>query len=445
MKDFQEKIIRVINFFTFDIWRMSLEELSFGKSFVIKQLRVIILTIRGYDEKKCLLRASALTFYTLLSLPSVAAMFFGVAKGFGFEKKLRKELFIKFPGQEEVLTQVIGIAEALLENTKGGVIAGIGVAVLFWSVIKVLSHIEAALNDIWEVKESRSWGRKFSDYLSIMMICPILVLMSSSVTVFITTQVNLITQKIALLGLISPLISFGLKLIPYALIWLLFTLLYIIMPNTKVSLKAGFLGGVVAGTIYQIAQLLYIGFQVGAARYNAIYGSFAALPLFLMWVQVSWWIVLFGAELSFANQNVYTYEYEPESQKISPAFKKLLTLQIAHLLIQGFSKGAKPLTDSQISQQLKMPIRLVHTILYDLTQSGLVSETKTDEDKKSGFQPARDTGLLTIRYVIEALERNGDDSIPVAETEELAVLSKSMQQFSEAMEKSPGNRLLKDI
>jgi membrane protein len=164
-----------------------------------------------------------------------------------------------------------------------------------------------------------------------------------------------------------------------------------------------------------------------------------------MWVQVSWWIVLFGAELSFANQNVYTYEYEPESQKISPAFKKLLTLQIAHLLIQGFSKGSKPLTDSQISQQLKMPIRLVHTILYDLTQSGLVSETKTDEDKKSGFQPARDTNILTIRYVIDALERNGDDSIPVAETEEMAVLSKSMQQFSEAMEKSPGNRLLKDI
>jgi membrane protein len=141
-----------------------------------------------------------------------------------------------------------------------------------------------------------------------MLISPVLVLMSGSATVFITTQVTQITQKVELLGVISPLISFLLKFSPYVLIWALFTILYIIMPNTKVNFKAGLLGGVVAGTLYQIAQWAYISFQISAAKYNAIYGSFAALPLFLMWLQISWWIVLFGAELSFANQNVHTYE-----------------------------------------------------------------------------------------------------------------------------------------
>ncbi len=160
------------------------------------------------------------------------------------------------------------------------------------------------------------------------------------------------------------------------------------MPNTKVNFKAGLLGGVVAGTLYQIAQGAYISFQIGAARYNAIYGSFAALPLFLMWIQISWWIVLFGAELSFANQNVDTYEYEPDCLKVSSGFKKLLTLQIAQLLVKKFANGDKPLTDIQISGQLEMPIRLVHNILFDLVASGLVSETQNKESGQGTCLPA---------------------------------------------------------
>jgi membrane protein len=391
------------------------------------------------------MRASSLTFYTLLSIVPVAAMFFGVAKGFGFEKRLENELFDRFPGQEEVLGQVINFSNSLLEQTRGGLIAGIGLLVLFWSVLKVLGHIEMALNDIWEIKKQRSWGRKFSDYLSIMLISPILVLMSGSVTVFITTHVTQITQKVALLGVLSPLISFLLKFGPYVLIWALFTILYIIMPNTKVNFKAGLLGGVIAGTLYQIAQGAYISFQIGAAKYNAIYGSFAALPLFLMWVQISWWIVLFGAELSFANQNVDTYEYEPDSFKVSSGFKKLLTLQITHLLIKKFANGDKPLTDIQISDQLEMPIRLVHNILFDLVESGLVSETRTKADKEFAYQPARDINKLTIQYVLEALEQSGTDTIPVAKTEGYQALSDALKNFRDAMEGSPANKLLKDI
>jgi membrane protein len=444
-QDIRDLISKFFNFIKVDIWRIRLADLPFGKSFLIKQLRMIILAFRGYDEDRCLLRASSLTFYTLLSIVPVAAMFFGVAKGFGFERRLQEELFNRFPGQEEVLNQIISFSNSLLEQTQGGLIAGIGMLVLFWSVLKVLGHIEMALNDIWGIKESRSWGRKFSDYLSIMLISPLLVLMSGSATVFIKTQVTQVTQKVELLGVISPLIFLLLKFTPYVLIWTLFTILYVIMPNTKVNFKAGLLGGVVAGTLYQIAQWGYISFQIGAAKYNAIYGSFAALPLFLMWLQISWWIVLFGAELSFANQNVDTYEYEPDCLKVSPGFKKLLALQIAQLLVKKFENGDRPLTDSQISAQLEMPIRLVHNILFDLVESGLMSEIKTQGDKGFAYQPARDINNLTIQYVLEALDQKGTDDIPVARTEDYQALSDALKKFSEAMEGSPANKLLKDI
>jgi membrane protein len=444
-QDIGELISKFFAFIRIDIWRIRLDDLPFGKSFLIKQLRIILLAFRGYLEDRCLLRASSLTFYTLLSIVPVVAMFFGVAKGFGFERRLERELFERFPGQEEVLGQVINFANSLLEETQGGLIAGIGMLVLFWSVLKVLGHIEMALNDIWEIKKQRSWVRKFTDYLSIILISPILVLMSGSATVFITTQVTQIAQEVKLLGAVSPLISLLLKFTPYVLIWALFTILYIIMPNTKVNFKAGLLGGVVAGTLYQIAQGAYISFQIGAAKYNAIYGSFAALPLFLMWVQISWWIVLFGAELSFANQNVHTYEYEPDCLKVSPRFKKLLTLQMTHLLIKNFANGEKPVTDSQISTQLEIPIRLVHNILYDLVESGLVSETITDQDKEIAYQPARDINKLSIQYVLEALEQSGTDTLPVAKTEGHRALSEALKNFSDTMESSPANKLLKDI
>ena len=444
-QDIRDQISKFFNFIKVDIWRIRLADLPFGKSFLIKQLRIIILAIRGYDEDKCFFRASSLTFYTLLSIVPVAAMFFGIAKGFGFEKVLEKRIYENFPGQQEVLSQVLNFSNSLLQETRGGLIAGIGLAVLFWSILKVLNHIERSFNDIWEIKVGRSWGRKFGDYLSIMLISPIFIIMSGSLTVFITTQVEQITQRIALLGMFSPAISFLLKFIPYVLIWALFTFLYIVMPNTKVNFKAGLLGGVVAGTIYQIAQWAYISFQVGAARYNAIYGSFAALPLFLMWVQISWWIVLFGAELSFANQNVDTYEYEPDCLKISPAYKRLLTLQIAHLLIKNFWNGKKPLTYSQISDRLTMPVRLVHSIIFDLVASGLVSETKTKSDKEFAYQPARDISTLTIKTILEALDQNGTEDIPVAKTEDYRALSDALKNFSDDMENSPANKLLKDI
>jgi membrane protein len=236
-----------------------------------------------------------------------------------------------------------------------------------------------------------------------------------------------------------------LKMLPYGIVWILFSFLYIFMPNTRVSVKSGLLAGIIAGTIYQIVQFGYITFQVGTAKYNAIYGSFAALPLFLIWLQLSWLIVLFGAEFSFAHQNVDTYEFEPDSLKISSSFKRLLSLQVTHLLVSNFAEGGRPLTASQISHRLDMPIRLAHQILYELTECGIVSDTQTEEYKEPGYQPARDIGTLTIQFVIDSLEDRGTDAIPVAQTDESKALSEILRTFRDVVAQSPSNRLLKDI
>jgi len=438
-------ISRIFKFIRTDIWRMRMRDLSRKRSFVIRPLRIVILATRGFDEDKIYLRASALTFYTLLSIVPVFAMAFGIAKGFGFEKLLQKEILERFQGQEEVLAKAMDFAHSLLEVTKGGVIATIGLVVLFWAIIKLLKNIEDSFNDIWGIDKRRNIGRKFSDYLTVMLICPVLFTMSGSATVFINTQVTQITEKVALIGYLSPLLFFLLKSLPYCVIWGLFTFLYIFMPNTKIGFRSGLLGGVIAGTIYQIVQWGYIFFQVGVARYNAIYGSFAALPLFLIWLQISWLIVLFGAEISFAHQNVDTYEFEPDSQHISPYFRRLLSLGIAHLLIKQFSTGQKPLTADQISDRLGIPIRLVRQILHELVQGGIISEITAVEKMVPAYQPALDINRLTIAYVLEALDQRGTHAIPVAQTEALNALSEALRGLREAIDRSRGNRLLKDI
>lgn len=204
-------------------------------------------------------------------------MAFGVAKGFGFEQLLEKELLKHFAAQQEVILQIIEFARNMLDNTKGGLIAGIGVAVLFWSVIKVLGKIEDNFNQIWSVS-SRSLVRKFTDYLSMMIIGPVLLIMSGSVTVFIASQVSAISSQVGLEDVATPAISLGLSLAPYVLLWLLFTVIYMIMPNTRVHFGSAFLAAVLAGSAYQFLQIGYVKFQIYVTSYNAIYGSFAALP-----------------------------------------------------------------------------------------------------------------------------------------------------------------------
>jgi membrane protein len=278
-----------------------------------------------------------------------------------------------------------------------------------------------------------------------MFICPVLLIMSSSITVFITTQITQITEKIDLLGAVSPLISLLLKLLPLCVIWMLFTFLYIFMPNTKVRIGAGILGGVTAGLTYQIVQWAYITFQIGVSRYGAIYGSFAALPLFMIWLQLSWLIVLMGAEISFAYQNVETYEFEPDSLNAKPSFRRLLALRMVQMCVRDFTSGRRPPDAEQISHSLGVPIRLTNLLLSQLVECRILSEVRETDNSEPLYQPALNVDEISVIYVLRALDNLGTDTIPLAESQELESLSESLRQIEEMVEKSSANLLLKDV
>ncbi|MDA3853972.1 MAG: YihY/virulence factor BrkB family protein [Bacteroidales bacterium] len=438
-------IKKTLNYITEDIWKIRTQKLSKTKSFLIKQLRIILLAFRGFNEDKCSLQASAMTYFSALSLVPVIALIFAIAKGFGFEQGLEKRLIESFEGQQEVLNWVMQFAHSMLESTKGGMIAGIGIILLFWSVMKLLGNIERSFNDIWGIKKSRVFIRKFTDYISIFIIAPIFIILSSSTTVFISTFIDQPSVELALFNYATPFLAFLVKFIPYLLIILLLTFVYTVMPNTKVKLKSALFAGVVAGISFQMLQWGYVNFQVGVSRYNAIYGSFAALPLFLVWLQLSWTIVLFGGELSFAAQNVGKYEHEVGPDEISYSKRRTLLLLISTLVIKNFHQGKSPYSAIDLSDQLEIPRRLVNNLIYQLVESGLFAEINTDLENVYVYQPAEDINKLNMSYVINKLENWGTADCVAETSEELEHISTIFHDFNATIRQSAQNILLKDI
>ncbi len=438
-------INRIRKFAQEEVWNTSLHDKPRHQLFLIKQVRIIILAFRGFMEDRVRIRASALTYFSMLSIVPIAAMGFGVAKGFGFKAKMEDFIIENFKGQEEVIDYVIRLSDDVLADVQGGLLAGIGLVVLIWSVMQVLTNIENSFNAIWQIKKPRAFFRKLTDYLSIMMIAPLLVIVSSSVMVYVSTQMSNASNEIEIIRALTPVLEFVFRLLPYALVWLLFTLVYMIMPNTKVKFKYALIAGVIAGTLFQVGQWAYIHFQIGVSKYSALYGTFAALPLFLFWLQLSWLIVLLGAEISFAYQNVDNYEFESESLEVSRHKKRLLSLLITHYIVKGFEKGNPPQTSTLISHDLGIPIRLVRLILFDLLKTGIIVETITDSPKENGYLPGLDINRISIHYVIKKLDMIGRDEIVVKESDSLRKIALLDDKMFDHLKNSNNNILLKDI
>lgn len=441
----KDKQHEIREFFKAGIWRIQRKDLPALKAVLLHILRILVLTARGFQNDNCVLRASALTFYTFLSIVPVLALAFGVSKGFGFEALLERVLMEQFLFQQEALVKIISFAQELLEKTRGSVIAGIGITVLFWTVIKVLTHIEFSLNQIWKVEKGRNIGRKFNDYFAFILICPGVIILHGSVSVFITVQVETIVEKVELIGIFSPLIFTMLKLLPYALIWIILTYIYKSIPFTEVKIWSAAVAGVFAGTVFQLAQWAYLYFQVGVAQYNAIYGSFAAIPLFMVWLQISWVIVLFGAEFSYALENSDQYEFEPDIEKISFSQKKVLYLAVAHVLTKNFSLAQPALSETQIAEQLGIPVLFVRKSLREMLRAGIVAESECPENGTRVFQPAKDIRLYTVNYILSTLEKNGSQITFGNKANEIEKLKNSLERFNQSFEQSPENIHLKDV
>ena len=427
------------------IWHTPLSELSKKKSYLIRQMRIMVLAGRGFFNHNVQLRAASLTLYTLLSIIPVAAIAFALAKGFGLDQNLESIVLNKFSNYQELLKPLMERARSAIQATSGGYLAGVGVIILFWSVMSLLDHIESSFNHIWQIRSSRPWYRKFTDYLTIMLIAPVFIVLSSGITGFQVTTLPDYMTNAPIIDFFKPVISFLVKFAPYFLSWVALTILYIIMPNAKVKFMPALISGIIAGTILQGIQWLYIDLQFGISKLNAIYGSFAAVPLFIIWLQTSWTVVLLGAEISFANQNLSRYELESEALNISNYQKRALVLMIMHMIIRNFMLGEKPISAEYIAVNLKIPVRLARDILQDLSNANLVSIIHENEEKERLYQPALDVNRLTVSYVFSRLDKKGVEQIMVIRNKDYEKIITMLEKFDKLIAKSDANILIKDL
>ncbi|MEM1137483.1 MAG: YihY/virulence factor BrkB family protein [Bacteroidota bacterium] len=421
------------------IWEVQRDELSKSRAILYQQIRILIIAGKGYVNDNCSLRASALTFYSLLSIVPVFAMLFGIAKGFGIEEVLEKQLREKLYGQGDVVEKVISFAKSLLESTSGGIIAGIGFVIVMYSVLNLLTSIEEAFNVAWKTSKTRSIYRKITDYTSFIVIAPILFTISSSISVFAISSIENITESIYISDFLSSLITLSLDALSFTLIWLLMILLYILLPNTQVKWRAAIQAGVVAGTAFILVQWAYFYFQIGASRASAIYGSFAALPLFLAWLQISWFIVIFGAEYAYAIQNINKLKNSLKLEKMNRHSLKIVALLITTQLVKRFEKGDIPQDATGLAKDLNLPLNLIEQTLELLIDSNVVS--KVTKNGSYSFQPALDIDKISVSFVLSALEDNGK----AITNSKAAPFYAAFKSFREITENSESNKLLKDI
>ncbi|MFA6261933.1 MAG: YihY/virulence factor BrkB family protein [Bacteroidia bacterium] len=405
-------------YFSDGIWQLRLDQYPKWQRGVIKLLRIIMLAVQDYSRKQLSLRATALTLYSLLAIVPVIAMIFGIAQGFGLEDYLTDQLKVAFSTQPTILENLLEYVHNLLGTTKGGIIAGFGFALLLWAVIQVLSNIEDAFNFIWYVQTPRTWTRKFSDYLSIMLFAPLFIVVSGALNIFITTQLSSLIQQIDFLGsFITGLIVFGIKFLPYMSTIVLFFLLYLVLPNTRVTTRSAWYAGIVTGIVFQLFQWGYIEFQYGVSNYNAIYGSFASIPLFITWLQFSWMIVLLGAEISYSVQNIREFEAEVQNSNISHKTRVLYCIHLMRIISERFHQAQKPLQIHEISDELEVPVNLCKSLLLILQKCGLVAQTQHVTNKETGYIPAVDLTYLNIGFIIERIESMGADKVVIKPNE----------------------------
>ena len=437
-------IKNVINFFKNGIWEIDTNNASPFLKYPLNLLKVIILSIKGYGIDKCQMRASALTYFSLLSIVPVIAVAFAISKGFGLETLLEEQIQEALAAQKEVTVYLLDFSKSLLSSTRGGALATISVIFLFYTVIRLFDQIENSFNAIWKVEKSRSFIRKFTDYLSIVLIAPVLIILSGTTNVYITTFLKDFISDSGFYSLVSPFLIFVIKLLPYVIIWILFTLLFLILPNKKVKFSDAFIAGLIAGTLYQLIQFYYINMQVGFSRYNAIYGSFAALPLFLIWMQLSWTVVLFGAEIATSIENLDLYGHKKDYKLLSISKKRILHLLILEKIVDDFQNNEKAPSLKNLSDEMKVPINYVAHITDELAEISIVSKV-LDENKDIHFQPAKDIANLNLAEIIIKMNKLGDNDLAVHQDADYKIVTKTITEIEDLINKNYEKKLIKNL
>ncbi len=433
-----EALKQFFRFITHDMWSVTESELTRGKRVVYRVVKIVVLSVRGFFDDTLGVKASALSFSLLFAIVPIMALILAIAKGFGFENVIEGALATSSIGGTDVMPIIMEFVERYLDTARGGVFLGVGIVALLYSVYIFFLQVEMSINSIWQVKKSRSFGRQFTTYFSILLVVPILIVLSSGLSIFINTTLS----KVELL---SPLIEVLLKVLPLVVIWIMFALLYLIVPNTKVKFGSAMVAGVIAGTAFQAFQFLYIWGQVYLSRYNAVYGSFAAIPLLLLWLQVSSLIILVGSEIAYLTQNIRNFDYEVDTKNISRRYKDYIGLYIVYMAVKRFERGEAPLMVHDIIDENHLPIRLVNKLLSGLVDAGLLIEVYAEDADEKAYQPALDINKMTVGLYITRLEAHGAELFITNKTQEMKMFWVKNLAIKKSIEERAEEVLIKDL
>lgn len=369
----------------------------------VRIIKSLNLTLSAFFNSTLQLRSMALTYSTVLSIVPAFALLVAIGRGFGLQDLLQKQLYQLFPSQSEGISTALKFVDSYLSSATQGVFVGVGLVVLLWTVISLLSSIEDTFNAIWGVRQTRTLYQKMTDYIAICLLIPVLMICSSGLSIFMSSVI----QDNLRLPFLTPLVNWGLEVFaPIVFAWLAFTLSYYLIPNTKVSFKYAAISGALAAVSFQVLQLLFLNGQIYVSKYNAIYGSFAFLPLMLIWLQLSWLVLLTGCMLAYSMQNVFTFNLLGDESSISNLGWHNVALIIMAVTAKRFSENLPPLTEQQMAVEYYLPIRIVNRITSKLRDAGLIYEVNLEDDRR-GLTPAVETDRLTVAEFLRRFDRQG--------------------------------------
>lgn len=400
----KKQIQKIIHFVQVGIWHVKREDVKPWLYFIYGIVKKLLLAVERSTTKRMVNSASALTYSTLLAIVPIMAVVFAVARGFGYNKYIEDWFREALASQPQAAEIIIGFVNSYLVHTKSGIFLGVGLVFMLWTVIMLINNIEQTFNYIWQVKKPRSLFRTITDYMAMFLLVPIIIVITSGFSIFIAT----VSDNIEGYVLLAPVMRSFIALLPYLFMSAVFVALYVFMPNTKVKFSCAIVPGILAGVAMQIVQLFYIHSQIWVSSYNAIYGSFAALPLFMLWVQISWTICLFGAELCYTSQNLEDYAFRAQTEDISHRYRLMLCVILASKVCKRFEQGGKPYTALDLKLETGIPVRIVNDLLYELMRVHVIIEVNGDEKGEEGcFQPAEPTSRLSVGLLIDRLESQG--------------------------------------
>ena len=386
-----------------NIWSINEKRLGSAERLLLNILKRFVITWECITKNHIMSYASALTYSSMLAAVPVMAIVFAIARGFGFDTIVETKLRSSLEGNPDIADTILYFVESYLQHTKGGVFIGIGIIFLLYTLISLTSNIEEAFNTIWFVKRSRTIYRQIIDYISVFLVLPFVVVITSGLGIFLQTFRTLLPDT----QLLSKTMTLILHFSPFTFAVLAFMLLFTLMPNTRVKWRHTILPSIITGTVFMAVEWLYVHYQIKLSAYNAIYGSFAAIPLFMLWLQISWCICLFGAQFCYANQSLQTYAFERISDELSRRYRDTLILLLMSRICKHFASGLKPFTAHRLATDTHLPDSLVGILLGELTDMQLLVEIGGDHGEEPRYLPAIDIHRITVGMVTRRIDSHG--------------------------------------